>query len=130
MSYGGGYGGGYGASRGGGSYGGSNGYSNGYVNSLSRFFFIVSILTVLCHERMSADFKTSHGGSNGYTNGNTNGYSGGASTNGYGSYGGGGYGGGAPGDRMSNLGASLQKQNWGEIASLWITSIETDDHRP
>jgi hypothetical protein len=41
--------------------------------------------------------------------GNVNGYSGG----GYGGGGGGGYGGGG-GDRMSNLGAGLQKQNWGK----------------
>ncbi len=46
-----------------------------------------------------------HSGSNGYSNGGS--YGGG----GYGSYGGGG------GDRMSNLGANLQKQNWGEYSS-------------
>ncbi len=61
-------------------------------------------------------------GSNGYSNGggNVNGYSGG------GGYSNGGYGGGqggAGGDRMSNLGANLQKQNWGMfnrcIALTW-----------
>jgi hypothetical protein len=49
-----------------------------------------------------------HSASNGYSNGNSYG---GAGTGGYGSgYGGGGYGGG---DKMSNLGAGLQKQHWG-----------------
>ena len=47
-----------------------------------------------------------------------NGY-GGGSSGGYGSYGGGdgggSYGGGAGGDRMSNLGAGLQKQTWGRF---------------
>ena len=40
------------------------------------------------------------GGGGGYSNGSAGGY-------------GGGFGGGAGGDRMSNLGANLQKQNWG-----------------
>ncbi|CAK7263331.1 ATP-dependent RNA helicase dbp2 [Sporothrix epigloea] len=49
------------------------------------------------------------GHSNGYSNGGSGGgYSGGG---GYGS-GGGGYGGGGGGDRMNNLGAGLQKQDW------------------
>ncbi|KAI1847794.1 hypothetical protein JX265_009222 [Neoarthrinium moseri] len=48
-----------------------------------------------------------YGGSNGYSNGHGGGGHGGG-------YGGGGYGGGGGGggDRMSNLGAGLQKQNW------------------
>ncbi|CAG9942072.1 unnamed protein product [Clonostachys rosea f. rosea IK726] len=46
------------------------------------------------------------GRSNGYGNGN--GFSGGGGGGGFG----GGYGGGAGGDRMSNLGAGLQKQEW------------------
>ncbi|KAI9826120.1 MAG: ATP-dependent RNA helicase dbp2 [Thelocarpon impressellum] len=49
----------------------------------------------------------SYGGSRG---GGSNGYSGGGG--GGGGYGGGGFGGGAGGDRMSNLGAGLQKQHW------------------
>lgn len=48
------------------------------------------------------------GNSNGY-GGGSNGYGGGGG--GYGG-GGGGYGGGGGGDRMSNLGAGLQKQDW------------------
>ncbi|KAL1839682.1 hypothetical protein VTJ49DRAFT_1247 [Mycothermus thermophilus] len=77
------YGGGYG-SRGGGGYsgGGYDRNGGGYSNGYG-----------------------SHGGSNGYSGG---GYGGGG-----GGYGGGGYGGGyGGGDRMSNLGAGLQKQNW------------------
>jgi len=54
------------------------------------------------------------GGSNGYSGGGSNGYSNGygGSTNGYG--GGSGFGGGAGGDKMSNLGANLKTQHWGE----------------
>ncbi|KAK5653152.1 hypothetical protein OQA88_9251 [Cercophora sp. LCS_1] len=57
------------------------------------------------------------GHSNGYSNGGSNGYGGsggGYGNGGGGGYGGGGYGGGGGGggDRMSNLGAGLQKQNW------------------
>lgn len=50
-----------------------------------------------------------------------NGYSGG---NGYssGGYGGGGGYGASGGDRMSNLGAGLQKQNWGEF-TLYLLSL-------
>ncbi|KAJ9161818.1 RNA helicase [Coniochaeta hoffmannii] len=59
------------------------------------------------------------GGRGGYSNGDSNGYSGG------GGYGGGGYGGGGGGyggaggggDRMSNLGAGLQKQAW-DLATM------------
>ena len=51
--------------------------------------------------------------SNGYTNGG--GYGGGG-----GGYGGGGYGGGG-GDRMSNLGAGLQKQNWGKTMNAVVS---------
>ncbi|KAI9846761.1 MAG: ATP-dependent RNA helicase dbp2 [Sclerophora amabilis] len=82
------YGGGYGGSRGGG-----GGYSNGYTGA-------------------------SNGSANGYSNGNGYG-GGGGSRGGYGSGGGygastGGYGGGGigGGDKMSNLGANLQKQHW------------------
>lgn len=86
MSYSGGYGGG---SR----NGGSNGYSNGYGSSNRGYG--------------SYDYSSHYsngygGGSNGYSNG-ANGYGGGS--NGYG-------GGGSGGDRMSNLGAGLQKQHW------------------
>ncbi|CAI6083077.1 unnamed protein product [Clonostachys chloroleuca] len=53
------------------------------------------------------------GGGGGYGGGRSNGY---GNANGYGGGGGGGfgggYGGGAGGDRMSNLGAGLQKQEW------------------
>ncbi|CZR60029.1 probable p68 RNA helicase [Phialocephala subalpina] len=94
-------GGGYGGGRGGGSNGydqgrdsySRNNYSSGYSNGYSGGGY--------------------GGGSNGYGGGggNVNGYSGGGS--GGGGYGGGGYGGGqGGGDRMSNLGAGLQKQNW------------------
>ncbi|RAL62259.1 hypothetical protein DID88_004827 [Monilinia fructigena] len=103
MSYGGGYGGG---GRGGGngygngdsSYGRGNSYSNGYSNGGSNGY--------------------SGGGGGGYGGGrggggggNVNGYSGGGGGYGGGG-GGGGYGGGAGGDRMNNLGANLQKQQW------------------
>ncbi|OCL03727.1 hypothetical protein AOQ84DRAFT_400479 [Glonium stellatum] len=84
MSYGGGYGGG---SR----NGGSNGYSNGYDSS-NRGYGLYDY---------SSHYSNGYGGSNGYSNG-TNGYSGGSN----------GYGGGGGGDRMSNLGAGLQKQHW------------------
>ena len=43
-----------------------------------------------------------------------NGYSGGGGYSSGGYSGGGGSYGGAGGDRMSNLGAGLQKQNWGK----------------
>ncbi|KAL3425464.1 ATP-dependent RNA helicase dbp2 [Phlyctema vagabunda] len=93
------YGGGYGGSRG----GGGGGYSNGYGSYNSR-------------DNYSSGY--SNGGGNGYSGGgggygggggNVNGYSGGG---GYGGGGGGYGGGGAGGDRMSNLGSGLQKQNW------------------
>lgn len=52
-----------------------------------------------------------YGGSNGYANDNYGSGAGyGGSGYGSGGYGGGGYGGG---DKMSNLGANLQKQHWG-----------------
>ncbi|KAM3081417.1 ATP-dependent RNA helicase dbp2, variant 2 [Clarireedia jacksonii] len=73
----------YGGGYGGGR-GGGNGGSNGYSGGGGGY----------------------GGGRGGGGGGNVNGYSGG----GYGG-GGGGYGGGG-GDRMSNLGAGLQKQNW------------------
>ncbi|KAG7290213.1 ATP-dependent RNA helicase dbp2 [Staphylotrichum longicolle] len=91
------YGGGGGGYGGGGysSRGGGGGYSGGY------------------------DRNGGGGGgySNGYSQGGSNGYSGGGGGygGGGGGYGGGGYGGGyggGGGDRMSNLGAGLQKQNW------------------
>ncbi|PQE16747.1 hypothetical protein CJF30_00003453 [Rutstroemia sp. NJR-2017a BBW] len=92
--YGGGRGGGNGYGNGDSSYGKGNSYSNGHSNGGSNGY--------------------SGGGGGGYGGGrggggggNVNGYSGG----GYGGGGGGGYGGGG-GDRMSNLGAGLQKQNW------------------
>ncbi len=75
-------------------------------------------------------FPSYSGGGGGYGGGNGGGYGGGGgggNVNGYssggygGGGGGGGYGGGGQGgDRMSNLGAGLQKQNWGE--SLRISS--------
>ncbi|KAK9790370.1 putative ATP-dependent RNA helicase DBP2 [Seiridium cardinale] len=87
MSYG---GGGYGGRGGGG--GGGGGYSNGYDKYGSAG---------------GRDYGSGgYGGSNGYSNG----HSGGGGGYGGGAYGGGGGGGG--GDRMSNLGAGLQKQNW------------------
>ena len=63
----------------------------------------------------------SGGGSNNYSNGYSNGGTYGASTNGYsggGSYGGGSFGGGAGGDKMSNLGANLKTQQWGNSLLL------------
>jgi ATP-dependent RNA helicase DDX5/DBP2 len=60
--------------------------------------------------------RNSYGGSNSHSNGNVNGYSGGSA--GWGSGGAGGYGGAAGGDRMSNLGANLQKQSWGLSINL------------
>ncbi|KAB5557868.1 P-loop containing nucleoside triphosphate hydrolase protein [Coniochaeta sp. 2T2.1] len=62
------------------------------------------------------------GGRGGYSNGDSNGYSGGGGYGGgggggYGGGGGGGFGGGAGGDRMSNLGAGLQKQQW-DLATM------------
>ncbi|KAM3081416.1 ATP-dependent RNA helicase dbp2 [Clarireedia jacksonii] len=96
MSYGGGYGGGRGGGNGYGngdsSYGRGNSYSNGHSNGGSNGY--------------SGGGGGYGGGRGGGGGGNVNGYSGG----GYGG-GGGGYGGGG-GDRMSNLGAGLQKQNW------------------
>ncbi|KAI9786191.1 MAG: ATP-dependent RNA helicase dbp2 [Geoglossum umbratile] len=109
------YGGGSYGSRGGGGGGGygGGGYSNGYDYSNS-------------HQSSGQDYSSRysngyddlrftrcmsgfhHGASNGYSNGNSYG---GAGAGGYGGsgYGGGGYGGG---DKMSNLGAGLQKQHW------------------
>ena len=77
--------------------------------------------------RITANFVSkfsSNGYSNGGSNGNVNGYQNGSSYGGAtGSYGGGGasYGGGgggfggAGGDKMSNLGAGLKTQHWGEL---------------
>ena len=83
--------------------------SHGRVLKDARFgLFAISTdagsgLILTCSER---GYSSGYGASNGYSNG---GY--GAS----GGYGSGGYGGGAGGgDRMSNLGANLQKQHWGE----------------
>ncbi|CAN8096843.1 unnamed protein product [Discula destructiva] len=92
MSYGGGYGGGGGG--GGGGYGGSRGGSyggGGYSNGGDR------------------GGSYGGGGGGGYDGGSRGGYGGGGGGGGYGG-GGGGFGGG--GDRMSNLGAGLQKQSW------------------
>lgn len=50
--------------------------------------------------------QSKHGGSSGYSNGNSYGQNGGGYGGGMSSFGGGG------GDRMSNLGANLQKQTW------------------
>ena len=55
------------------------------------------------------------GGGGGYSGG---GYGGGGGGGGYG----GGYGGGGGGDRMNNLGAGLQKQEWGMSCSLFSPS--------
>ncbi|KFG82454.1 ATP-dependent RNA helicase dbp-2 [Metarhizium anisopliae] len=86
-NYGGGRGGGYGGGHGGygrdrGDRGDRSGYGGGY----------------------GGGFRRSNGYSNG-SHGNSNGFGGGYG-GGHGGYGGGG------GDRMSNLGAGLQKQNW------------------
>ncbi|KAH8194975.1 hypothetical protein TruAng_010860 [Truncatella angustata] len=83
MSYGGGYGGGRGGGGGGG-YGGGGG--GGYDK-----------------------YGSGGGGGGGRDFGNGGGYGG---SNGYSNGHGGGGGGGGGGDRMSNLGAGLQKQNW------------------
>lgn len=63
---------------------------------------------ILSHQTLQANSWFSR--SNGYSNGGGGGYGGG----GYG--GGGGFGGGG-GDRMSALGAGLQKQDWGKSLS-------------
>ncbi|KAF2834931.1 hypothetical protein M501DRAFT_1008888 [Patellaria atrata CBS 101060] len=77
-----------------------NGYSNGYGNEGCSYSYYGS----------SGHYTNGYGGNNGGSNGYSNNYSNG--TNGYGGgYGGGSYGGGG-GDRMSNLGAGLQKQNF------------------
>ncbi|GAB1213642.1 ATP-dependent RNA helicase dbp2 [Aspergillus terreus] len=58
-------------------------------------------------------YRSRGGGSGGYANGYSNGYSGGDGYSGGGYSGGGGYGGArGGGDRMSNLGAGLKKQDW------------------
>ena len=91
---------------------------------LSDSYFQSTYLNV---HRKLADFVSefsSNGYSNGGSNGNVNGYQNGSSYGGgTGSYGGGGasYGGGgggfggAGGDKMSNLGAGLKTQHWGEL---------------
>lgn len=108
---GGGYSGGYDRNGGGGG-GYSNGYSQGYVSTWSSVqresldFYIFPDRFSSCSV---ADIHLCDSGSNGYSGGG-GGYGGGG-----GGYGGGGYGGGyggGGGDRMSNLGAGLQKQNW------------------
>jgi hypothetical protein len=80
-----------------------------------------------CNFHFKANMLTLHssrGGDNGYSGGGGGGYGGGRG--GGGGYGGGGYGGGgggygggfgggAGGDRMSNLGAGLKVQEWGEF---------------
>lgn len=63
---------------------------------------------------MYHDANISCSGSNGYSGGGS-GYGGGGGGYGGGGYGGGGGGyGGGGGDRMNNLGAGLQKQQWGK----------------
>ncbi|KAI6712404.1 hypothetical protein JHW43_005031 [Diplocarpon mali] len=94
-------GGGYGGGRGGGGYGRDFHSRNDYSNS------------------SYSNGGGYGGGGGGYGGGGGGGYGGGGNTNGYsggggyGGGGGGGYGGGqGGGDRMSNLGAGLQKQSW------------------
>ena len=66
-------------------------------------------------------------GGGGYGNGNSNGYQGGGGGGGYGGGQGGGYGGGqGGGDRMSNLGAGLQKQSWGKLWPIPHFRSKTD----
>ncbi|KAL0473938.1 ATP-dependent RNA helicase dbp-2 [Neurospora intermedia] len=84
-------------SYGGGGYGGRGGGGGGYSNGYDR------------NGGGYSNNYSSHGNSNGYGGGG-GGYGGGGG--GYGGGGGGGYGGGGGGDRMSALGAGLQKQNW------------------
>ncbi|KAK3400961.1 ATP-dependent RNA helicase dbp-2 [Sordaria brevicollis] len=86
---------GYNGGGGGGGYGGRGGGGGGYSNGYDR------------NGGGYSNNYSSHGGSNGYSGGG-GGYGGG----GGGGYGGGGYGGGGGGDRMSALGAGLQKQSW------------------
>lgn len=66
---------------------------------------------------MFCDYSGSRGGYGGGGYGGGNGYSGG----GEGGYGGG-YGGGFGGDKMSNLGAGLRTQQWGEFLSRTFTT--------
>lgn len=63
-------------------------------------------------------------GSNGYSNGGGGGggYGGGGYGGGGGGGGYGGGGGGGGGDRMSNLGAGLQKQAWGRLSNHHVRS--------
>lgn len=58
-----------------------------------------------------------------YSDSGSNGYGGGGGGGGYGG-GGGGYGGdrGGGGDRMSNLGAGLQKQSWGKFSFVYSST--------
>lgn len=141
MSYGGGYGGGggggggYGGSRGGGGgysnggdrggYGGGGGGYDGYVSSIdlpdSATWSFSSTIPLSWRCAASAAHMMLGGGVHWHclssirmlTNkhsGRGGGYGGGG-----GGYGGGGGGFGGGGDRMSNLGAGLQKQSWGKL---------------
>ena len=121
------YGGGYGSRGGGGggysggfdrNGGGGGGYSNGYSGGYVRNFSFPNSpsskpsngsLSDSLLWRPLANLHLRDSGSNGYSGGG-GGYGGGGG-GGYGGGGGGGFGGGG-GDRMSNLGAGLQKQNW------------------
>lgn len=64
-------------------------------------------------------------GGYGGSRGGGGGYSGGGGGGGY--SGGGGYGGGGGGDRMSNLGAGLKTQSWGEhYRQILCVVVESD----
>ena len=70
---------------------------------------LISFHVHIIHRHVLTRCSGGYGQSGGYGggNGNVNGYSGYSAGNGYG-------GGGQGGDRMSNLGAGLKQQNWGE----------------
>lgn len=68
-------------------------------------------LTLTCFYSSSSRNGGGGGYSNGYSNGGGGSYGGGSYGGGYGGRGGGGAG---AGDRMSNLGAGLKKQDWGK----------------
>jgi len=74
-----------------------------YLDMTCCLSMVALPLFVPCENIWLTDFAFSGGGSNGYSGGGGGGYGGGG--------GGGGYGGGG-GDRMSALGAGLQKQDW------------------
>ncbi|KAJ5907588.1 hypothetical protein N7495_000270 [Penicillium taxi] len=80
------------------------------------------------YSRGGDSYRSRDGGNNGYSNGGGYGGGHGGGQGGYGGGGRGGFQGGQGGDRMSNLGSGLKKQDWGKFQSQHsiIPGFESD----